>query len=400
MPSEPLHLLVPFALVPAVDAQIALSRLAYPALGALLARASQTERATGEDFQRTLPHERWLAGRFGLLERPAGGTPPATDDAPLAPYMLLADGGDPGTARWACVEPAHVQIARDHLVLIDPDTLGLNDEEAATLLEAARPSFDELGIRVEAPTPRRWYVSGEALGELVAAPPLRAAGRSIEIWLPHDVGTGDRSRTWMKLQNEVQMSWFEHPLNDSRESRGLMAVNGLWLYSQGTLAASLAHPFARVLSRAVATRGLALASGAALGGPPETYAAYASLPAESLSPPASRSGAGAPSPSLAGSASAPASRPPSGATLSSATLVELDALNVPFIHQDWYGWHEALAQLERDWFAPALAALHDGSLPRLTLTLTGDTGVVSYVITRGALRMFWRRRPLAAAITE
>src|ERR1700744_5682441 len=126
MPYEPLHLLIPFALVPAVDAQIALSRLAppdrppapigplSPALRDLLARPSEFERAAGEDFQRTLPHERWLAERFGALAPQAGGhaggnagvAPRATDDAPLAPYMLLADGGDPGTARWACVEPA------------------------------------------------------------------------------------------------------------------------------------------------------------------------------------------------------------------------------------------------------------------------------------------------------
>jgi hypothetical protein len=411
MPSEPLHLLIPFALVPVVDAQIALSRLAqpdpaYPALSALLARATQFERAAGEDFQRTLPHERWLAGRFGLLEPRTGTGATATDDAPLAPYMLLADGGDPGTARWACVEPAHIQIAHDHLVLIDPDTLGLSDDEAATLLEAARPSFDEMGIRVEAPTPRRWYVSGEALGELVAAPPLRAAGRSIEIWLPHDTGTGDRSRAWMKLQNEVQMCWFEHPLNDRRESAGLLAVNGLWLYSQGTRAASLKQPFARVLSKSAATRGLGLASGATVGAPVETFAQFAA--SSGASAPA---GAGAATSSgvVASQGAATSSGAASGTTATSttaprghgaATLVELDALNVPFIQQNWYDWHDALARLEHDWFAPALAALRDGGLPGLTLTLSGDTGVVSYAVTRGALRKFWRRRPLTAAITE
>ncbi|CAB3783152.1 regulator [Pararobbsia alpina] len=392
MPSEPLHLLIPFALVPTLDAQIALSRLALPdparpsqvpyaALGTLLARATQLERAAGEDFQRTLPHERWLADRFGLLEYRTGAG--ATDDAPLAPYMLLADGGEPGTARWACVEPAHIQIARDHLVLIDPDTLGLTDDEAATLLEAARPSFDAMGIRVEAPTPRRWYVSGDALGELVAAPPLRAAGRSIEIWLPHDIGTGERSRAWMKLQNEVQMCWFEHPLNDRRESQGLPAVNGLWLYSQGTKAASLNQPFARVLSKSVATRGLGLASGATVGAPVESFAQLIRTTDE------------------AGTTVRTAvTASPSAGPQSAATLVELDALNVPFIQQNWYDWHDALARLERDWFAPALAALRDGSLPELTLTLTGDTGMVSYAVTRGALRKFWRRRPLAGAITE
>ena len=377
MPAQPLHLLVPFARVPAANAQIALSKLDYPALGALLARATLVERATGEDFQRTLPHERWLAGRFGALKaNPAREDGPAAsgandtagaDDAPLAPYMLLADGGAPGTGRWAVVEPAHIQIAHDHLVLIEPDSLGLTDDECAVLLEAARPSFEAMNVRIEAPTVRRWYVSGDALGDLVAAPPLRAVGRSIEIWLPHDAHTGDRSRAWMKLQNEVQMSWFEHPLNRQRESQGQPSVNGLWLYSQGVASATLARPFDAVLSRSLGTRGLGIASGAQVAAVPDSFGQWQS------------------STSASGAAS---------------TLIELDALSLPYVQQDWYAWHETLARLERDWFVPALAALRNGTLPALTLTLTGDTGIASFALTRLALRFFWRRRPLAGAITE
>ena len=405
MPARPLHLLIPFALVPAADAQIALSKLDYPALGALLSRASLVERATGEDFQRTLPHERWLATRFGALASPAGASASASasagagagagakaatanDDAPLAPYMLLADGGDPGTARWAVVEPAHVQIAHDHLVLIEPDALGLSDDECTALLDAARPSFDAIGVRIEAPRKRRWYVSGDALGELVAAPPLRAAGRSIEIWLPHDARTGDRSRAWMKLQNEIQMSWFEHPLNRTRESQGHLAVNGLWLYAQGTRAAGLSRPFETVLSPALATRGLGIASGARTGAAPERFADLARSIDDAKTGAAANSRDGA-----AGAQATPQAT-------SHATLVELDALSSPFVQQDWYTWHETLARFEREWFAPALAALKDGTLPSLSLTLTGDTGAATFALTRHTLRLFWRRRPLAGAITE
>ena len=43
-----------------------------------------------------------------------------------------------------------------------------------------------------------------------------------------------------------------------------------------------------------------------------------------------------------------------------ATLVELPALTTPFIEQDWARWHDGLAALERDWFAPALAAVQNG----------------------------------------
>ncbi|MFP3617443.1 regulator, partial [Paraburkholderia sp. SIMBA_050] len=75
------------------------------------------------------------------------------DEAPLAPYMLLADGGDPGTQAWACVEPVHVQIAHDHLVLVDPASLALDDGDAAALLAVARPLIEELGVRLEAPQP-------------------------------------------------------------------------------------------------------------------------------------------------------------------------------------------------------------------------------------------------------
>ena len=390
MPDQPLHLLVPFALIGATDAQVVLSKLDYPALGALLARATMTERATGEDFQRTLPHERWLASRFGALGTGAGAL--ATDDAPLAPYMMLADGRDPGTARWAVVEPAHIQIAHDHLVLIEPDSLGLSDAECTALLDAARPSFDALGVRLEAPTVRRWYVSGDALGELVAAPPLRAVGRSIEIWLPHDARTGDRSRAWMKLQNEVQMSWFEHPLNRERESQGQPPVNGLWLYAQGARTGALKRAFDRVLSNSLATTGLAIDAGARVGKPPTTFADItAAVDRATLS-------RASPTASASTVASSSTSNPTSAS--SGSTLIELDALATPYVQQDWYTWHETLARYERDWFAPALAALKNGSLPSLTLTLTGDTGATSFTLTRHTLRLFWRRRPLAGAITE
>ncbi|ONQ43597.1 regulator, partial [Burkholderia cenocepacia] len=79
-----------------------------------------------------------------------------------------------------------------------------------------------------------------------------------------------------------------------------------------------------------------------------------------------------------------------------ATLVELPALTTPFIEQDWARWHDRLAALERDWFAPALAALQNGELAAVDVTLCGDTSSVTLHATRGDLRKFWRRRALAS----
>ena len=359
MHANRLHLLLPFALPTAADAPSELHSLRSPALDKLLARAALIERVAGEDFQRTLPHERWMARQFGVV---ASST---VDEAPLAPYMMLADGADPGEAVWACVEPVHLRVAHDHLVLLDPASIELQDNEATALFDIAKPLVEELGIRIEAPRPNRWYLSGEALGSLAGASPLRASGRSIEIWLPHDAHTGQRSRAWMKLQNEVQMAWFEHPINEAREARGLPAVNSLWLHAQGARQ-PVRSPFGRVFSNAAATRGLALAAGAALGSPP---AAFDTLPATNLA---------------------------TGGLSSGSTLVELDAFAAPFVAQDWPGWTHALAELEQAWFAPALAALEAGDLGSLVLTLSGDTASVTLAATRGDLRRFWRRRVLAS----
>ena len=270
MHANRLHLLLPFALPAAADASTALYNIQSPALDKLLARATLVERVIGEDFQRTLPHERWVARRFGTVASGAG----AADEAPLAPYMLRADGGEPGTSTWACVQPVHVRIAHDHLVLIDPASLALTDARSRTLLDVARPLIEELGVRIEAPKPTRWYLASDAFGTLAGASPLRASGRNIEIWLPHEAHTGERSRAWMKLQNEVQMAWFEHPVNEAREARGLPSVNSIWFHAQGA-AQPVTSPFARVLSDAAATRGLALTAGVETGAPPASFAALA-----------------------------------------------------------------------------------------------------------------------------
>jgi hypothetical protein len=377
MHANRLHLLLPFALPAAADASTALYNIESPALDRLLARATLVERVVGEDFQRTLPHERWVARQFGTV---ASGTG-AADEAPLAPYMLRADGGEPGTSTWACVQPVHVRIAHDHLVLIDPASLALTDAEASTLLGVARPLIEELGVRIEAPNPSRWYLASDAFGTLAGASPLRASGRNIEIWLPHEAHTGERSRAWMKLQNEVQMAWFEHPVNEAREARGLPSVNSIWFHAQGA-AQPVKSPFARVLSDAAATRGLALTAGVEIGAPPASFAGLTPGANASNGANGTRSGAHG------------------GNEAAATTLVELDPFSAPYIEQDWARWNDAFAALETDWFAPALAALQAGQLGELGLTLCGDTGSVTLTITRGDLRKFWRRRLLASLFIE
>jgi hypothetical protein len=287
--------------------------------------------------------------------------------------MLLADGGKPGDAVWACVEPVHLHVAHDHLILSDPASLALCEHDAATLYAVARPLLEEAGVHVQAPTLRRWYLSGDMFGSLAGASPLRASGRSIEIWLPHDTRTGKRSRVWMKLQNEIQMAWFGHPVNEAREARGLPAINSLWFHAQGTLRPAVSH-YALVLSDAVATRGLALAAQTPCADVPADFAALTAI--------------------------APQNTPDAASDARRTVLLELAPCAAAFAAQDWQRWRAGFAALERSWFAPALAALTAGNLAEIRFTLCGDTSTATLRTTRGDLRRFWRRRAFASLCAQ
>ena len=63
---------------------------------------------------------------------------------------------------------------------------------------------------------------------------------------------------------------------------------------------------------------------------------------------------------------------------------------------DAMAWREALAALEANWLAPALAAVKIGALRRLTLVASGHEQALEVTIARGDLWRFWRK-PLALA---
>jgi hypothetical protein len=214
----------------------------------------------------------------------------------------------------------------------------------------------------------------------------------------------------MKLQNEVQMAWFEHPVNEAREARGLPAVNSIWFHAQGA-AQPVRSPFATVFSDAAATRGLAMSAGVGTGAPPASFAALSALSA--LSGGVTGTSPGATANGTSAAASGSTSREPGGHTSGTlngraksansptgATLVELDPFSAPYIEQDWARWNDAFAAVQTDWFEPALAALQSGQLAELGLTLCGDTGSVTLTVTRADLRKFWRRRVLASLFIE
>ncbi|MFQ6707899.1 putative sulfate exporter family transporter, partial [Bordetella pertussis] len=52
------------------------------------------------------------------------------------------------------------------------------------------------------------------------------AGQRLRAWWTQDVAM----RPWRRLLNEIQMVWYEHPVNEARAARGAAPINALWLY--------------------------------------------------------------------------------------------------------------------------------------------------------------------------
>lgn len=337
-----LTLIVPFCAPAAEVADDAYRQLTLPGLERLLARAREAARERHDDaYLPTLPHERWLAEHAGL---PAG-------TLPSAPYMRLSDGAAADTRTWACLQPIHIHAARDHLVMLDPAHLRLEAEDAEALRQAIAPLIAESGLTLDAPHPARWYLADAPFGELHGAAPQRAAGHNIDIWMHQ----GEQERAWRKFQNEVQMTWYDHPVNRARDARGLLPVNSVWLFGQGALVDT--RPIAeRMVGEEPFFAGLCRAAGAT-----ELSArTLAELPADDTS-----------------------------------AAVLLDAASTPFLSADWYDWLEALRVYDRDWFVPAADALADGRIDAVSLVLTGDSHYAHYRITRRELAggpLGWLRR--------
>jgi hypothetical protein len=216
------HLIVPFAATSSNAAREMLSRLATPALDALLARCEEDGRDDGDDWALDAPHERALARAFGWRT-----------DAPLpwAARQARADGINVGQAPWGLLTPVHWRVGTDAIHLADPRALALDETASRALFEAVRPLFESEGFALAWGAPLRWYASHAELASLRCASLDRVIGRDVDRWLPAQ----PEARRVRRLQSEAQMLLHTHPINTAREAAGALPVNSFWLSGCGAL---------------------------------------------------------------------------------------------------------------------------------------------------------------------
>jgi len=321
---------LPFALPPAELAPELSRNLQAPSLAALLSRNSLLKKHVIGEESRILPHEAWLA-------RERGG---------LADAVMHGFGLAPKEGYWFIVHPVHIQLARNHLVLADSRRLRLDEADSRALFELAKPYFDDL-LWGDAET---WFMRADGWQGLDAASPDAAMGSNLADWMP----AGPTALAFKKLQNEIQMLWHEHPVNEARQQRGLAPVNSFWMWG-GASAGPATAANDPVPALAVATAGPA-------GTAPSWLAALAT--------------------------------PGASAAPGTAGAIVLPQLIAAGAGNDWGAWLGAMQQLEHEWFAPLLAALRDGRTTELTLILASREGWTEIRTSKAALRKFWRAQNL------
>ncbi len=217
------HLVIPFARCEGDDWFAAMK--AQPAgnlknLGKLLQGMKRVASDEGEAHSLSTPHERVLAQAQGLDAAVDG----------LIPWAALE--ANTGTEKaWTFITPCHWAMGREHATMTDPAALALTPKDSQTLLAAMQPYFATEGITLHYVAPEHWLAEGEVFRTLPTASLDRVLGRNVDAWLP---GT-DTAPSLRRLQNEMQMLLYTHPLNDERSAKRLLPVNSFWISGTGAL---------------------------------------------------------------------------------------------------------------------------------------------------------------------
>lgn len=318
--------------VPGLFAAPAQRRL--PAVELLLARG----RCTSAGSQ---PLERWLHDAFELGDEPlAAGA-----------FSLLAANGAPDGYCWVRADPSHLGFMRERLILVPSAALGVKREEADALCSALNAHFGERLV-VQVIDAERWVARFGEECSIDAQPPLEFAGRDVGLGLPEGAGASHSHR----LLNESQMVLHGHPVNAAREARGEPAINSVWLWGAGRLPAVRCTRWHSVSADDPLALGLARAAGMRQRPLPQNAMAWLDRAPED-----------------------------------GRHLAVLDSLRVRLALSQTAEYEEALAALERDWFAPLLGALRAGQIGMVTIHVPDAAQCLSYEAIRGDLRRFWRR---------
>ena len=132
---------------------------------------------------------------------------------------------EPDQPVWL-VELVHVSPSRDGAALLPASELQISLEHSVALFESVQDLFSEAGFHLTPSSTHHWRITLPDGYMPRCCSPALVSITSVNDWWPQDMA----SRPWRRLVNEVQMLWFEHPVNQARYKQGLIPINSLWLF--------------------------------------------------------------------------------------------------------------------------------------------------------------------------
>ncbi len=360
-----LEILLPFGLPPKEIAPDLITTLNAPAFSTLISRTISGKRGLQkrifEDFSLALPHEIWLAQRCGLQQASM-----PSDAIPLALATMQSMGLKPETeleaksAHWFVLNPVHIHVARDHLVLTDQRQLSIDETESRALFDTALPYFQEMGYSLVYGDACTWFVRADDWRDFQTGTPDAACGHNVTLWMPQ----GQHALQWRKLQNEIHMLWHNHRINENRAERGLPVLNSIWLWGgasawQQNKRSSSVTDFTHIFNLSNQNIG---------------YRQFCQSGEQHSN-----------------AADVIQAQPKHG-------LLMLDELIAPALANDWSDWLAQWQALEENWFVPLLAALQVGRIKQISLILSSSHSnskqLSTFITTSNSLRKFWLRPTL------
>jgi hypothetical protein len=260
----------------------------------------------------------------------------------VAPVRAAADGLEVATGYWWCADPVNLQLHRSQMVLM-PE-VGVTREEATALCAALNEHFAQAGMQFFAPHPQRWYLRLAAAPQLSTEPLRQVAWQDARLHQPQ----GADALHWQRVMTELQMVLYGHPLNQAREARHEALISSLWLWGGG-VAEPLSKPFESCGGDSVLPAAFAKAGGVVWADTPEVL--------------------------LEGN--------------KANGLWVCEAPAIARQRGDFAAWRTAVQQVEAD-CARVWSALRAGRLRKVTLRVTGETGMQIFELTRASAWRFWR----------
>ena len=196
----------------------------------------EAQRFAGDEFALSSPCERVVGELLGW-----GPANDATLDGrlPWVAKWAAQDGLELDQEKtWGLISPGHWMMGREHVTLLDPAELGLSESDAREAFNAISPLFHEDGWDLVWGTPTRWYASHPSLEGLPTASLDRVVGRNPDVWL----NDHPQARRIRRIQAEVQMMLYQHPLHERRTEQGLPPLNSFWLSGCGRVDVNVSLP--------------------------------------------------------------------------------------------------------------------------------------------------------------